>query len=765
MFDKDNRQKLDRMGSRLKVWVESFQVAREFSRQCKRLHDEMEAEGQRPFWHIVSGETLQSLAQRYANLEKIAAELPSVVEQAKQLDAELDAMLVLLKKEQDGVSQCVLQLCDQWRGELAVAMNCARDADIIAARQKLPAMEAGLHLYADALRLFQQIDDMLITLRHSNETAGLESALLTQREVVAMGGLTREGIEYIKSLYKPLDELSRMPPPPQISEVTSTLGEIRSWGRALSITSEKYRDLYLRLQQLQTSWMRRDPNEPDQLLQDARILLNEHIQQGHQEREANLSRLQNSLSELTLACGPQQEIETRLQSLKHTRLEYSHDFVDWMERYTNAIEEFKAIASTHELALEKRLEERCAKWRLGLQNLQAMPLSQSLKPQAGRLQQRFDKLNDSKGGQELLVSLREANDCLAELEQLNRQAEADRAGFDLARRGLREGNAALQASAATAEIDCDDLQVDIDALGENASNPDLDEVLAEAQSLQRRLESIRQRFISDCQAAWHQIHAEAKSLRDELLQAGFAELAASPAVDAMPTDAAECASRLVDLRTLRKGLGEAVEQAVAKLQENCAKAQTRLSGLLAGETLEDAYRERAQALLGQLQQGITAKTGPDSLRELSWKFNSCGQFWRDFLEEEEKLRKRLEGLKDKLNLFGQERLLPYCDREHLDKATDWIRGLPQSPNRTHARQLHDAERLVHTIEKQARRRVAEKVSQQALELAQKKHLHPNTDEMAALLAEIDGIGHEKHLPWELRNRLDAAITTTRSQHG
>jgi len=169
--------------------------------------------------------------------------------------------------------------------------------------------------------------------------------------------------------------------------------------------------------------------------------------------------------------------------------------------------------------------------------------------------------------------------------------------------------------------------------------------------------------------------------------------------------------------------------------------------------------------LERLQDGACAATSPQGLLELAGTLKACALFWADLLEEEEKLRRWLDRLKHQLNAFNQERLKAYCPAELLERANDWIRGIPPRPQPTHARQLKEAEELLQSLEKQARRRVAEKVCQQVSVLAQNKHSLPDPAEAETLLAEIDNSGHERHLPFDLRRRLEAAITATRSRHG
>jgi hypothetical protein len=763
MFDKKARQKLDWLEAQLKNWMAAH-AAQGFQHECKRLHKDVEAERRRSFWHIISGETVQALSQRYEGLAKIALGLRELMQQAQPLHAEVEAVQALFRKEPTATADYGRKICNHWQSQLANIPSIAREAELQAAKHKLPAIESALRLHAEALRAFQEVDEVLKNVRQNTDCAVLENALRMQREALSQGQLSLADIEALKSRSKPLEALSKRPEPPELKLVSNALTEIHRWSRALGLAGAEESALEQRHQQMEDEWRRRDEAELKQLAHDAQALRASRIRQAFDERESKLGQLQKAYSDLRMACGAQPEIEESLAALQHERCDRANEHSAWLEKFHKAQEIFKAIASHHDLDLENRLDQRCADWKARLQALQAMPLAQSLRQAANLSQQALNKLNEGKNGQELLLSLREADERLMALENLERQAEADRAGFDQARKQLREDNAALQSHAAKAGLACENLQPAIQALGEDAHNPDLDEALAKTRALELQLDDLRQGFIHACQAALEQGLEESARLRDSLCSAGFAAQAPKPPAGRRPASAEQCAEQLAAQAAWRLSLEQALAEALGLLRQRCGQEQEKLSGLLSGGTaLEMEYRERAQALLERLQEGAHAAS--DSQRLLEWArlLGACASLWGDLGEAEEKLQAWLAKLKQQLHVFSDERLKDHCSAELLEQAADWVRGMPKQPQKKHALQLQEADTLLRRLERHARRQVAEEIRQQRLELAQIKHRHPDPDGAARLLAEIERIGHDAPPPYEFRKQLAAALNAARSQ--
>jgi hypothetical protein len=106
-----------------------------------------------------------------------------------------------------------------------------------------------------------------------------------------------------------------------------------------------------------------------------------------------------------------------------------------------------------------------------------------------------------------------------------------------------------------------------------------------------------------------------------------------------------------------------------------------------------------------------------------------------------------------------------CPKELVDRATDLVYGLPNPPQRAYEHQLEAAEDLVKRLEIHALRRTAETANRQVEHLTRNKHRHPKPEEVETLLTQIQSLGHDKPLPFTLRQKLIAAEAATRSRHG
>ncbi|ASF47644.1 hypothetical protein [Methylovulum psychrotolerans] len=756
MFDKKKREKLDRLAARLISWMDAIPTALEFQHQAKGLLDELDTVRRRSSWYnIISEDSVIALTQRCNNLENLAIGLRDIVGDAQPLVAELNFLRELFKKEEGEAFEYGKQICEQWHNDLLSVSLCSREVDIFPAKQRLRLIESELRLHAEALRKFQNADDILSKFSSNLETAILENQLRIQRAAMLQSQLSADGINQIKTLCAPLEELSKRPEPPEIRMMSETLAEIRRWTRAFELPSKEDEQLDRRFRQLETDWRLRDVSELADLCADAEALKTSRIQYGHNERTAKLTKLQDALTDLMMACGPQPESESSLKELKNLRVDRARDHLTWLEAFKTAKKEFNAIANTYELALDNRLDTLCSEWGTGLASLQAQPLAQSLRLQAETLQQRLDGLNGHKATQDLLLSLREAKQGLVELDNLKRQADADREGFDRAKQKLRLDNDRLQKQAAIVGIVWENLQAAIDTLGGNASNPDLDEVLAETHALEQRLTQLCGDFIRDCHNQLACNSANNQRLYNALLQAGYPDAAEGQRADAFPNDAEQCANQIAEQLQQHSRLEHAIDEAIADMQQRCKEEQRLLLGLLDRQTLESDYFERMELLLGQLDSPIGSYLGYERLNGFAERFKACQAFWRDLYEEEEKLRNRLDKLKYKLGLFNQERLKKHCSLELFEMVNDWVRGLPEQPRQIHIGQLSEAEMMLERLEQVARHRVAEEVRKNIALLKQNQYNRP---EVIALLGKIEDFGQAIHLPYDYRRQLDSAVT-------
>ncbi len=760
MFDSKARQQLQGLQSTLQSWEHSVPTrAQGFHRLRRQLQQDIETELARRFsW--IGEETALSCRQRYSQLEKLADSLAALVRKAEQLEDELGQVQQAFPEQRE-TALWWQERCDQWRQELGrLTAACERQADLFQEEDTLERIENSLRLHGEALHWLQEAGTILQTLGASADTATLEAELPELRQTLETAGPSQDMIQRLKALCQPLQAKARQPTPPELQNLSMLLADIRGWVRELNTPADRMGTLEQRHRQLAVEWRRRDQAELRDVLQEAGELREQLTDQARALRERKRRGFEELLDDLVHACGPQPEIQQRLEALKQRTVDRYQLHRDWLAKFEEADEFFKAIADNQALALEKHLRERREELATGLRKLQDLPLADELRQQAEQLEREVDELAPLQEAQDVLRALRQSNDFKHRLNELSRQADQDLADLSAAQQSLRSANAGLQQEAAGIGIDIEDLAQAIEALDEGASNRTLEQARALARQLEAQLTEGRQRFLERCRTVMAERLADIDNIRDVLQQAGFADTApavALPEVAAL-ADPQQAVQRVTLLNQEYNRLEQRLEQALTEGEEQRGHRRAQLTGL-GLEALDPGDREEAKALLARLQAGswLAKPDRLERLRELAGLLAACESLLERLSAEQQDLQEQIDALKQRLSEFNRDRLRTFCPEELIDRVTDLVYGIPARPQRMHIQQLNSAKTLLARIETQARRLAAQTVDRQVRELRKRLYSHPDPRNAAALLDGIAALQDEESVPVNLREQLRKVV--------
>ncbi|MFO1429790.1 MAG: hypothetical protein U1F76_06575 [Candidatus Competibacteraceae bacterium] len=763
MFDNKARQQLQDLQFTLQSWERSVPPrAQAFHRLRRRLQQDIESElTRRLSW--IGEETVLSHRQRYGQLEKLADSLTALNRKAEQLEDELRQLQQAFPEPRE-LTLWWQERCEQWRQELGrLTVTCERQADLFQEEDTLERIETSLRLHSEALQVLQEADTILQTLGSSADTATLEAELPELRRTLETVGPSQDMIRRLKALCQPLQAKARQPTPPELQNLSTLLADIRGWVRELSAPADRMSALEQRHRQLLVEWRRRDPAELQEVLQEADELREQLTEQARTLRERKRQGFEELLSDLIYACGPQPEIQQRLEALKQRLVDRYQLHRDWLAKFEETDEFFKAIADNQALALERRLRERREELETGLQQLQALPLADELRQRVEQLERDAEALSHLQEAQDVLRALRQSNTFKHRLDELSSQAGRDLAELSATQQRLREANGQLQQDATRIGIALDDLTPAIEALDEGTSHRTLEQARGLARELEARLLQNQQHFLERCRALSAERLAEIDKIQHILAQAGVvaADPAVTPPEPTAITETRQAAQRVAMLNQEYQHLEQRVEQALTDCEEQRNRRQAQLTAL-GLEALDPGDREEAKELLTQLQAGAWLMEADrlQHLEQLAGLLAAGEALVERLSAEQQHLQDQFEALKQRLKAFNQDRSRTFCAKELIDRVTDLIYGLPAHPQRIHLAQLSLAGSLLGRIEAQACRLAAQVVDGQVRELRRGLPNHPDRRNATALLDRITALQDEEPVPFHLRERLRKALMQT-----
>jgi hypothetical protein len=454
----------------------------------------------------------------------------------------------------------------------------------------------------------------------------LENELHLSREAMAAGRVSSEEARQLKRLCAPLEALMQRPEPQELQNLSSVLAEIRDWNRLLDTPTEQERHLSQRYRQLSADWRQRDEQAAHVLLKDAEALREQLAAQSRALRESSQLGLETLLDDLVHAIGPQPEIRQRLDLLKQGHWDngisrHKH----WLEKFHAADTVLKAVIDDQELAMEKRLRERCAGLRAQLHLLQEMPLATGLRQKAEDLEQAMDRVYQPKDTSELLHALRLSSgmaEQVAELEGFARRGNFD---MDSCERELRDDNSRLLAQAARIGCTLEDISPAIDELVASSNQQSLEQIRELAKSLAKRLDNHRHILLQYCRIEQEELVYDISAHQDALRLAGF-PVSVEETQDE-PAEIDQFVDYLERLAQERRTLEQRTMEALDELEQRYQRLGTELAALDL-EQLSPEQREEATDLLAEIQVASPAIGPLGRLRGLAATVEACTRFLR-----------------------------------------------------------------------------------------------------------------------------------------
>ena len=573
----------------------------------------------------------------------------------------------------------------------------------------------------------------------SPDTASLEIELPDWRQRLQADGASQEMVRRLKELCQPLQAKARQPTPPELQNLPMLLADIRGWVRELDAAAGPVRALEQRHRQMAEDWRRRDLNEFKALSQEAMNLREELTQQAYAIRERKRQELEELLSDLVWACGPQPDIRQRLDALKQRTVDRYQLHRDWLAKFDETNEYFKAIADTQARALERRLQERSDELWRSLRELKESPLADEVRQRVEQLESEVKQLSDLQRPEDVLRALRQSNDFKRRLNELSQKAEQDKADLTQIQHSLRERNAQLQQQAARTGIEIANLTQEIENLDAGSDNRTLEQARELALQLEDKLAQIQRLFLERCRALVAEWLAAVEKIRTALRQMEGDAVADPPALTTIPgaTDPPQAAQIVVDWKQSHTQWQQTVAQLLARYEEQRSQQQAALAKL-SPEGLDPGDWQVAQQLVASLQPGSETET-TDKLEHLQTLFGllqKCKTFVQRLTAEQRTLQQRLSQLKQRLQVFKTDDLQAFCPEELFNQLTDRVFGIPDQPQSSHNQQLESAEALLARLERQVRRRAAQTVDKAVRELQQRRYDYPDPPAVGALLNRI-----------------------------
>jgi hypothetical protein len=535
-------------------------------------------------------------------------------------------------------------MCRQWYGDLhKLPTRCEQEADILHAKRELEQMGQAIRLHNEALRTFQSADSLLKRLRTNKDTAEVEDELSKTRQAMAAGHISLDKIKHIRKLCASVATILNRPESQELQSLPGVLAEIRDWGRVLGTSAEEERSLEQRRRQLSLEWRQLDPDTARDLLLEAETLRGRLAALGRTLREGKLTELEELLVDVVHALGPQPNIRQRLDALAQGDWDSVHRHKKWLENFKETDAFFKAISSDQEIALQKRLRERCAEILEQLRQLQDQPLLNTLRRQVEMLEQELEQLSlPQEEGQDLLRLLRLSNGLFRQVGALEAQAQQDRLDLHERQSELNKINTHLLEEAVRIGCTVKNLAPLIKALNATASDWVLDAAYALAQSIAGQLEANRQVLIQHCQTAKEALLADLAIYKDALLIAGFASPPNRPRPE--PPESSLYAEYLASLAQERRMLEQQTLHALTKLHQHRERLEMELT-ILAPKCSRPDERQEAEALLIQVR-SYAAVTDQSlaHLRALALTVEACADFLERLYADQQGWQVQLDAL-------------------------------------------------------------------------------------------------------------------------
>ena len=757
------RPELDALEARLRGWEGSVPPrARRFHEVGRELRTQIR--GALPFWRPwINDEILERFQERVRRLGEVAEELAPLVAGAERLEAEVRSLEQRFADGGDAdLDAWLRQRCRDWLIDLArLGTDCDRAADLHRDRRLLADIEAAVRLHDEAIGQVREAGRVLAVLGANVQAASLAATLPDLRRRLLDGGAIHEWIAEIKRLIQPLRAVADRveDPPKELRNIGVLLTELHGWSHQLGELASEVEKIEQRHNLYTVDWS--DANVQE-LRAAAEGLRERLLDRARQVRGERLQLLEEQIEDLFQARGHHQELAQQLTQLKARPSDRYQLFRDWLDQFDRVNNRFKALAQTHEGALEERLATLLERLQESLDRLLERPLSDAVRHEAEGLRYDLGRLARVPGIEEILRSLRHGGDIERGIDRLERRAEQEFEEVEKRQSDLTSRNQLLQEEARRLRIKVPDLAPRIAELSQGTAERSLERSRQSASELAAEMEELERQFALRCQERLDRRLADTRRVADVLRQVGR-PLPLPPDAAIAAGAAPSAASRAVaEGRRLYLHAMHAARAALLAIQEECEQARRQLAAMDL-EALPPGEREDAERLHDELRDGswLHERDFLERLRLAAELAQKCGLFFDRLLAEQRDARDRLEELKRRLRRFNEEHLHRFCP-DLADRVAALVLGVPGRPRQWSAlrSQLDLAEELFDRVEAQARRLAAGELDRAAgeLKLRLRGAMEPAfRGRVETLLAELGACGQEELPPVTLRLQVLNAV--------
>jgi hypothetical protein len=708
------------------------------------------------WWMVwIDDNELLRLNEATRRLGRITDSLVELCRKAEQLEGDIQRLADdTARLGDDDLSGWFSGVCESRLVRLRrLGADSDREAELFHEHQEIVTIEEWVRFHLQAvswLRKAITVQAELAASMHEPAVA-LRDGLPPLKEQLQSEAADHSWLEQLKELVAAADELVQrsQDPPRGLQTVKQLLQEMHGWSHQLGEHRRELEELEQQHDLVTQDWLQLDresvKESVNEVLTRAEDLAARLRQRSQELRHTALRRIEEQMLELVESCGPQPDLEQRIEPLRSQAVRLPPQHASWLRRCQETENLFISIAESHELTLEQRLQAEISELSKSLQDLRDQPISDEVSREADRVQDETDKLHLLAGAIGMLEGLQRIKTLKSTIEQLVYQAGQDKNELDRRQQALKQQNDMLQEQSALLDLELADYSSRISRLSEDDQ---LEVARSAADELATELEEQQQLLLSLCRQRLDRQHQHVQRTMQALNAAGCPpvedfEQPDMERVIAPGTEPPQAAAAVLAGEQHGQKLSTLVEHAVRHLDQ---QRQDRLAEMQAtpAETLPPGEREDAEQLLEELREGSWSYTDEpvQQLHLLAELLARCRLHLDSLKSEQMQADSCLQNLRRRLQRFKENHLRRFCP-ELTDRVTSLVFGVPDLCRdwEVAGAQLALAEQLLASLELQAPRQAVRDLEDHAQSLRRQVQClaedDPAAQEARAVLDELE----------------------------